>query len=208
LAGISLNPHEKEELAARARAGDKMALQRLLLAEYDRLAARIRRKLGSDGQIAVEDVIQDTFLRAFRQIERFKPAGPDSFYRWLATIAEHRLTDLFRAASRRKDAGVGQRGSMTDSLPDLLERLCRDGHTPTRSIARHEAIAALQAGLAALPADQRCAVQMRYLEALPVAEVAERLKKPPHAVHMLCYRGLRKLKACLGSASRILSPRE
>jgi RNA polymerase sigma-70 factor, ECF subfamily len=198
---------EKEELSAQASGGDKLALQRLLLAEYDRLAARIQRKLGSAGQIAVEDVVQDSFLRAFRQIERFKPSGPDSFYRWLATIAEHRLTDLLRSPGHRKDVKGGA-GSLTDSLPALLERLCQHNHTPTRSIARREAIAALQAGLAALPSDQRLAVKMRYLEALPVVEVAERLDKPPHAIHMLCYRGLRKLKAWLGSASQILSPRE
>ena len=95
-----------------------------------------------------------------------------------------------------------------DSLPDLLERLCQHSRTPTRSVARREAIAALQAGLAALPSDQRSAVRLRYLESLPVAEVAERMQKPPHAIHMLCYRGLRKLKAWLGSASKILSPAE
>lgn len=197
-----LHSQDKQELGARAAGGDRLALQRLLLGEYDRLAARIRRKLGSTGHIAVEDVIQDTFLRAFQQIDRFQPDGADSFYRWLATIAEHRLTDLVRASCRRGRNHVKQT-STADSLPDLLQQLCANNHTPTRSLSQREAIAALQAGLAALPSDQRSAVRLRYLEDVPVPEIARRLHRAPHAVHMLCYRGLRQLRAWLGSASRI-----
>ena len=51
MAGIILDAEEKRELTEKACQGDKVALQRLLLAEYDRLAVRIRRKVGSAGNI-------------------------------------------------------------------------------------------------------------------------------------------------------------
>ena len=63
-----------DQLLAQAVAGDHAALERLLLLYYDRLAARIGRMLPDDvrSQLGVEDVLQDTFVQAFRDIGAFR----------------------------------------------------------------------------------------------------------------------------------------
>jgi RNA polymerase sigma-70 factor (ECF subfamily) len=77
--------------------------------------------------------------------------------------------------------------------------------TPSASAAGHEAVSAIQSALELLPADYREALQLRYIEGLPMAEVAARLKRTEGAVQMLCQRALKQLAARMGSASRFLS---
>ena len=59
--------------------------------------------------------------------------------------------------------------------------------------------------LARLTDDQRHVVQLRYLEGLPVAEIAGRLGRSEDAVHALCRRGLMTLREAMGSVSHYLS---
>jgi len=190
--------------------GDEAALQQLLLGAYDRLRARMERRLPPvlRGRFTAEDLVQETFLRAFRHIQHFRPDGPDSFYRWLATIAEHRMNDLIREQCAQK-RGAGRQGledgPQDDSGVRLLEVIAEYTRTPSRSAAGHEAIAALWRAWTEIEPDYREALQLRYIEALPVAEVAARMGRTDRAIHMLCYRGLRQLRTLLGSTSQYFS---
>lgn len=201
-----------QELIARAVGGDQAALERLLMGHYDRLAADMARKLPNEFRavIAAEDVLQEAFVVAFREIRSFTPQGRGSFYNWLATIAQHRLWDLVKGQRAAKRGGgraaVGaQVKSPTDSLVGLLEQLYATERTPSRSAAGREAVAAVQVGLAALKGDYRQALQLRYIEGLSVAEAAARMKRTDHAIHMLCHRGLRRLHEILGRSSQFFS---
>jgi RNA polymerase sigma-70 factor (ECF subfamily) len=80
-----------------------------------------------------------------------------------------------------------------------------DERTPSRSAAGHEAVRAVQVGLAGLKSDYREALRLRYIEGLPVAEVAARMDRTERAVHMLCHRGLQCLRAAVGRSSQFLS---
>jgi RNA polymerase sigma-70 factor, ECF subfamily len=197
-----------------AVAGCEAALERLLLTHYDRLAADISRKLPGElrGLIAPDDVLQEAFVVAFREIRDFVPQGAGSFYAWLVAIARHRLLDLVKGQRAAKRGGgrvalTGCAGSPDESLVGLLEMLNIQEHTPSRSVARREAVSAVQVGLAGLKDDYREALRLRYIEGLPVAEVAARLGRTAHAVHMLCHRGLQQLHAALGRSSQFFSRR-
>ena len=48
---------------------------------------------------------------------------------------------------------------------------------------------------------------MRYVQGLPVAEIARAMDRTPHAVHNLCYRGLQELHVKLGRSARFLTRR-
>ena len=61
------------------------------------------------------------------------------------------------------------------------------------------------ASLARLTDDQHDVIRLRFLEGLPVAEVASRLDTTEDAVYALCRRGLIALRESLGSLSRYLS---
>src|SRR5262249_38699749 len=87
---------DRSELPDRAQvaaaiAGDRVALERLLLAHYDLLERRIGVKLPPRLQSthAVEDILQLTFLQAFRDISRFEQRAEATFGDWLARIAEN-----------------------------------------------------------------------------------------------------------------------
>jgi RNA polymerase sigma-70 factor, ECF subfamily len=202
----------ESELVSLAAAGDAMALERLLVLHYDRLAAQVGRKLPDElrGLISADDVLQEAFVVAFREIRQFKPAGPDAFYHWLAAIAQHRLLDMVKAQRAAKRGG-GRRAinrpsrSPEESLAGLLELLQVNERTPSRSVAAHEAIGAIRVGLSGLKEDYREALRLRYIEGLPVAEAAARMQRTEHAVHMLCHRGLEQLREALGRSSQFFT---
>ncbi|HUU98941.1 MAG TPA: sigma-70 family RNA polymerase sigma factor [Phycisphaerae bacterium] len=202
----------EQELVARAAAGDQLALERLLLACHDRLVAHLTRELPADlrGVVSAEDVLQEAYVVAFRQVDTFEPRGADAFYHWLRAIAKHRLFDAIkgeRAAKRggRRTPVEAQPGTAASSVVELLELLNVHERTPSRSVARHEAVAALQVAFAGLKDDYREALRLRHIEGLSVAETAARMSRTERAVHMLCHRALQRLHQAMGRSSQYLT---
>jgi RNA polymerase sigma-70 factor (ECF subfamily) len=199
-------------LIDRAVAGESAALERLLLAHYDRLAARIARRLPADlrATVSEEDILQQAFIAAFGAIGSFEPKGARSFYRWLCTIAEHRLQDAIKA-QRTAKRGEGRAAASAkapagdDSYDDLIDLLAVESRTPSRSVARHEAAGAIRVVLAALKEDYRRAIELRYIQRLSVAEVAGIMNRTERSVHNLCRRGLKELHAVMGRTSQFLT---
>ncbi|HOW71193.1 MAG TPA: sigma-70 family RNA polymerase sigma factor [Phycisphaerae bacterium] len=201
-----------DQLLDRAAAGDQTALESLLLNCYPHLAARIARKLPAamKSQISPEDILQETFAEIFRHMGRFEAQGAKAFFRWVAGIADHRLVDAIKAQCAAKRGGGREPVDLAaapevSSAADLLAVFAAHSRTPSRSAARHEAVAAVQAALNALGDDQREALRLRYIEGLPVAQIAERMSRTEGSVHMLCNRGLKELRAILGRSSEYLS---
>ena len=195
------------ELAAE---GDVDALQRLVVHYH----APLRGMLEAHMEPAVrrhldpDDVLQDTYVAAFKRVAGCTFDGPGAFYRWLETIAVNQLKDHQRALKRQKrDVGRQLTGlpRTSTTYPDLVHRLASPDGTPSRQMAKHEAAAAVMSCLARLTDDQRRVVKMRFLEGRPVAEVAAALGKSEPAVHMLCHRGLKQLRKLMVSISRYLT---
>jgi RNA polymerase sigma-70 factor (ECF subfamily) len=202
-----------EQLLAHAVAGDQVALERLLLDHYDRLASRISLQLPQDlrCQLGVEDILQDTFVQVFRDIRRLEPAGEQAFIAWLETIADHRLQDALRRAGRKKRGGDFQRaaepGADDSNWLPLVELLGGDTQTPSQCAAQHEAILAVQVGMSTLPADQREAIRLHCLESLSLEETAAAMQRTPGAIRGLVQRGKVTLRACLVRSSLWFSKR-
>lgn len=201
-----------DDLIAQAISGDQSALERLLLGYYDRLARRIVGKIPSflRDTVTEEDILQETFIEIFQRIETFEPKGERAFYRWLVTIADHRLLDLIKAHQAAKRGGGKQKvNSMAlaneDSVDELIELLAGPKETPSRSVARHEAAAAIQVSLATINEDYRRAIQLRYFDGLSPAEVARIMNRSPHAIHNLCHRGLKELRTVMGRSSQFFT---
>lgn len=197
-------------LISAATGGDRVALERLLLANYDPLRQRVAAKLPARLQAtqAVEDILQQTFLQAFRDVKGFVPRANASFGDWLAMIAEHRLLDAIKQHDRQKRGGDWGRleGSAQDSrLTPLLDWITSSDTPPSSVVARSEALSALQVALAALEHDQREAIRLRLLEGKSLEETAAALDRTPDAVRGLVHRGKQKLRDAMGRASRWLS---
>ncbi len=196
----------------RAVAGHVEALESLLLDCHDRLLRSVRRGMANDlqGGFSAEDVVQDTFVDAFRSIGQVKARTHEAFYHWLRRVAHHRLLDAVKRCRAVKRGGGRRRVRAADadkphSQATLLDLVEADGRTPSGSVARHEAAAALHVALAGLAPDHRRVLRLRYIEDRAVAEVAARMERTPQAVHMLSRRALDALRQAMGRASRYLS---
>jgi RNA polymerase sigma-70 factor (ECF subfamily) len=195
------------DLVAAAIGGDPVALERLLLMHYDRLAQCIGAKLPPRLQStqAVEDILQVTFMQAFRDIARFEQRPDATFGDWLARIAENRLLDAIKEHDRDKRGGELQRvdniAGDEGSLRVIWDWIAADSTSPGSAAARNEALQALHIALAGLPDDQRAAIQLQHLEGRSVEETAQVLGKTPGAIRGLVHRGKQELVAALGRAS-------
>jgi RNA polymerase sigma-70 factor (ECF subfamily) len=195
---------------ARVSEGDPDALQRLIIEYHAHLRravdAGVSRQLRS--RIDPDDILQQTYVVAFRSVKERRFEGPGAFYKWLEAIALSRLRDEERALRRRK-RDVGREVSVSwrsgQSIPALCDRLTGADATPSRKLAREEAIAAVMSGLARLSEDQRVVVRERFLHGCSVPEIAQRLGKTEGAIHMLCHRGLKALREQMVSLTRYLS---
>lgn len=205
---------EAQGLIAAAVSGDQFALERLLLAHYDRLSQHIQPSIPVSLQrlVGVEDVLQQTFLQAFRDIRGFRPQSDASFLAWLKTIADHRLLDTIRTLKRKKRGGGRRRieapeDPQASNLANLLELFSEDTHTPSRSVARREAVQAIQVAVAGLPDDYREAIRLRYLEGKGLEEIASSMDRTPGAVRGLLARGKEKMRDAMGRSSLWFSRR-
>ena len=200
---------DEEALVTAAVAGDRGALERLLLAHYPRLEQRVRIRLGVElmGPVGVEDVLQEAFVDVFRGIGKFQPTGIGGFAAWLNTIVEHRLVDSLRRLRRKKRGGDRRRMSrptsvLDSSLADLVVLLSDHGSSPSQCAARDEAIRAVQVGLAGLPNDQRAVILHRYIEQQSIESTAVAMRCTPGAVRGLLHRAKHSLRDVLGRSAR------
>jgi RNA polymerase sigma-70 factor, ECF subfamily len=126
------------------------------------------------GRVEVaQDLTQETFMAAVRGMQRREPiAAP---LPWIVSIARRRLVDHYRRQSRER----GPRA------PD--ER--RNPGVETTTAAEARVIAALDS----VSPTHRAAIVLRYVDGLPVREVAEVLGKSERAAESLLVRARRAL---------------
>lgn len=163
-----------------------------------RIAARWRSVLDAD------DILQVTFLEAFRRYPEFKARGSRSFPAWLRRIAINNLIDAIRGlqTAKRTRPGTPSRDGAGDP-----EFIAGTGTAPSRAARREESRERVYAALDRLPPDYATAVRECDLKERPVDEVAAEMNRSPGAVYMLRARGREQLAALLGSASDFLSDR-
>ncbi len=199
-------------LIERAVDGDTVALQLLLANSRDSVCQYIAGKVPTAlaQHVDADDIVQEAHIEVFRRIDGFVPGGPDSFRRWVSVIALSRLRNAIRyhgAVKRGGGENVVQATarSRSDSTIALLDLLAGPGRTPSRSVARAEAVHAVETALAQLPEQYEQAVRLVHLEGCPVKDAARHLGKTERAVHGLCRRGLDQLRNQLESATNYLS---
>jgi RNA polymerase sigma-70 factor (ECF subfamily) len=197
-----------DELVIRAVAGDRLALGQLLLQSAQTLSRRIAARLPREfvAVASVDDVLQDTFVEAFRGISQFVPRENGTFDGWLATIAEHQVLATLDRLRARKRRGKRQHAARADqrasSVRDLVELLSDSGKQPSSQAVKDEAVLAVRVAVAGLPQAQQDAVRMHHLDGKSIAETAAELQRPPGAVRGLLQRARKTLRDSLGRSSR------
>jgi RNA polymerase sigma-70 factor, ECF subfamily len=178
-------------LIARLKAGDREAFTALFEKYRRRLAVLLHYKMSDKLRVAMEvdDLLQETFLRAFRDIHQFSYRSPGSFLRWLASIADHVVIDAARAQERLSRAGqvLPFRSPSNPAGPEPA-----DSKTPSRLMAEQEALEGLLARLDALPGEYRQIILWAKMEGLSTQEMAERLGRSREAAALLLHRALKR----------------
>jgi RNA polymerase sigma-70 factor, ECF subfamily len=179
------------------------SLQKVLYAHSDRLLAYLTHHMSENLRRFVDpqDVLQDAFFEAFRRSREFQSQGTDSIFRWLVTIARHRMLAILRMQRASKRGGRLPEKEELASVVGVLEELAVYQRTPSQSAMSHELVSAIQQAINALEPQYCQAIQLRYIEGLTVQQAADRMERTSGSILMLCNRGLAVLKAQLQAAS-------
>ena len=196
-----MESRQSKRLVDIAATGDREALDQL----FARCQPRLRRLLALKGGAALrdadlDDLLQEAWLAATRQFADYTYQGPDSFFRWLATVALHRLANLQRMAGAEKRDRRRERplqGDGSTLVPGAVHP-ADVGPGPRTMAFGNEAQQRIERALARLGDDDREVILLARVQGLPLQEIADRLQRTRNATALLLSRALRKLKAELG----------
>jgi RNA polymerase sigma-70 factor, ECF subfamily len=184
---------EDEAITAALRscqAGDMGGLT-TLIAHFQRPAQQFAMLLTGDQALA-EDIVQDTFLQAYRSIGRFQIGRPFApwLYRILTNIARHRR----RAAVMRREVSLNlmlEHGAEADIATVAARQPLPD---PAEQVEHDEVRRAMLAALSELTPLLREVVVLRYYFGYADAEIAEIVRCRPATARKRLQNGLRALR--------------
>lgn len=181
-------------LVERARRGETAAFE-MLVVKYQRRIERLISRMVRDPDL-VQDVAQETFIRAYRAIAQFR--GESAFYTWLYRIAINTAKKTLVELKRDplvSEAGLarGEDGDETSRVENELS----DGETPEALLASKEIAAAVNAAIEALSVDLRQAITLREIEGLSYEEISEVMNCPIGTVRSRIFRAREAIAARL-----------
>ena len=177
------------QVVARARDGDREAF-RALVERHSRYIFGLAQRMTGNAEDA-EDVVQETWLKAHRQLSRFEARA--DFRTWLHRICVNCSIDLIRARRHREDAHdpadleegpLSERGSESQPMPDRLAASAQVG-------------ARVQEALTRLTSLERAAFTLRHVEGMSIEEVGVKLGLKTSATKHSIFRAVRKMRAAL-----------
>jgi RNA polymerase sigma-70 factor, ECF subfamily len=184
-----VQPHAADDrLLARAKAGDAAACRTLVELHQRRVFAQLRGLLRPSGREAyVEDLAQETFLRAFRSLDRFTGDVDRALGAWLVTIATRvGLNELRKKAPRPSEL---------DTIDETLSTRKGDPTLSGRLIGR-----GIDEAVGELPPAYRAAFLLRELHGFEYAEIASLLEIDLGTVKSRLSRARSRLREALTRA--------
>jgi len=155
---------------------------------YDRLGRQafgLAYRILGDGPSA-EDVVQEAFLTLWRQADRVDSAR-GKLSSFVLTIVHHKAIDALRA----------KRGLIAKQLPIEVGDIEKSGSDVAERVLASLSRDEVRQALAAVPDDQRRAIEMAYYEGLTHVEIAEALSLPLGTVKSRLRLGLDKMRTTL-----------
>lgn len=157
--------NEEQRLVEAGQRGDVEAFNQLVRLYEGRVYNLCYRMLGDAD--AAADVTQDSFISAYRNLQKFRGGV---FRSWLLRIATNACYDALRARKRRPTVSIeaGQEGDDDGPAFDIPD----PSESPDDAALRRELAAAIQRGIAELPEEQRAVVILSDLQGLAYDEIA------------------------------------
>lgn len=167
---------------------------------YLRLLASLQLDPRLKGKLDPSDAVQQTLLKAHESQSQLRGLSTPEQAAWLRKILANCLADevrKFRCEKRQIDLERSLEAELQQSSARMENWLAGGGSSPSQHAVRQEELLTLANALAALPEDQRRALELHHLSGLTVARVGEELGRTRAAVAGLLRRGLDGLRVRL-----------
>ncbi len=186
-----------QALIQRAIEGDRSAFEELVGAFEGRIRAFIQARIqpASRGQLDLDEILQDTFVRAFRSMGSFRGENPEEFRRWLTGVANKTVLRAEHEARRHRALEIH---------PGLTAK----GISPSKALQREERRNRLQEAIDSLTGDHRQVIFLTRIEGLSLKQAAERMGRSPEAVRKLFWRALQELRNTLSNTASLHLPNQ
>jgi len=138
---------------------------------------------------AAEDVVQEVFLKLWRQPQSYNPER-GSLGPWLLSVTHNRAIDVLRRRRVREEYQLPETLEFEDIVVD-------QGADPSDLASLHEAADAIRRALAQIPEAQRQAIEMAFFQGKTHAEISEELGEPLGTAKTRIRLGMRKLRTFL-----------
>ena len=182
-------PHTDAAAVALARDGDSEAF-RGLVERHSRAVFRLAHRMTGTPQDA-EDVVQETFLRAYKQLSRFESRA--NFGTWLHRIAVNCSIDLIRARPHRES------GADAEDLEQFgaVDRSDAPPSSPERLMLSTEVQERINGAMSGLSSMERAAFTLRHFEGQSIEEISRALGLKTNATKHSIFRAVRKMRTAL-----------
>ncbi len=171
-----------QKLVEKAQKGDKKAFG-MLVEKYQRRLTRLLSRMVRD-QSEIEDIVQDSFIKAYRAINNFR--GDSAFYTWLYRIgintAKNHLVKLGKRPKAMNEVEIEEIENFEDA-PDL-----RSQDTPESSMMSSQIVTAVNQTIESLPGELKQAISYREMDGLSYEEISEIMKCPIGTVRSRIFR--------------------
>ena len=191
---MRVEPEDELELVGLAQRGDRDAAESLLV-RHEVAVFRVCRRLLPQGE-DVEGAVQETMLRALRNLTRF--TGQGSFGGWLAAIAVNHCRDRLR---RRRLVPFQALETGDDESVDPLAVVASSEPSPDRVAMARQAVACMRREVARLPGRQREVFALRFFAGLDLAEIADALAVDVGTVKTHLHRAVQRVRAAVEEAN-------
>ncbi|HYO91400.1 MAG TPA: sigma-70 family RNA polymerase sigma factor [Pyrinomonadaceae bacterium] len=180
------------DLVARVRAGDEEAFEELFNRHRRRVSQIAGRFFRQQEQI--EEIVQESFTKAYFALGDFTNAQDASFVAWLPRIAFNTCYDELRRMKRRPESALSNISEEEDAwLREQLRDVRAEGDVETAAIARDLA----DKLLSRLSSEDRLLLVMLDAEGMSVAEIAESTKWSISKVKVRAHRARVSLRRVL-----------
>jgi RNA polymerase sigma factor (sigma-70 family) len=178
-----------EELVQRVRDGSEFAFNELV----DRHSAMVYRQARAITKSSheAEDIVQETFLKAFKYIDRFSPSKA-SFKTWLLTITRNQSINVFSSLKRKAVRLFTEEGNEDGAWGYQTNRAARNADAES-ALSMKQEFERLTDALNRLPERQRTALLLKSQEDMSYEEIALAMQSSASAVESLIFRARRTL---------------
>jgi RNA polymerase sigma-70 factor (ECF subfamily) len=137
-----------------------------------------------------EDIMQETFIKAFKNISKLNKSGPASFQSWLNKITIHTTIEHLRKSKR-------QQANALKVIQEYHKEPVDEGQSPEETAIREHLLAKLNRALDVLSHKQKIIFDLRHDKHLDIAEIADYLHCSRSNVKTQLWRALNKLRTAL-----------